>query len=1324
MKNYFKKWLILALIGFAVQLHFSTVMAQTLPGTYTTSWAGNTFVPTTSNDWLFVQNWANSMFVDSDGTIYANANWDEGAKEMGVYKDGQCVGKINQHEHADGGAITANATYIWATVHKGKISRFNKTNYAENGTEFTVSSAILRGLAATGTDLYVSDYANNQIKVYSTVNQGQLLRSWSITRPGPLALDASGNVWVLTYDANPWGPGTGACIKAYSSTGALLKTVTLAAGVKAQSMTIDKSNNELLVTDVGTNMQIHIYNNINTTPTFLQSFGNQGGILSGTKGLVAPLKFNVPNLVGVDANHNIIVWCNGNIPDDYKTVDRDGMGTSVESYTRSGVRNWQMLGLHFVDMGSFDPSTNGLDLYTKHEHFTMDYSKPDGQQWTWKGWTVDRETYANSDRRLSNDGGHLAGVMMRRINGNLYMYMNGMNGGGFAFYRFTSGSEIAIPSGQLYGKNQWNDSNGNGQKDTGETTTNTLWQFDMFGNYVDNRGDIWFVYDDIRKHTMTMSNGVPIYNLTPTIIATPAPFNTLRRIEYDSDNDIMYLTGYTPAKPYTNDWKSCGLVMARYNNWSTGNRTAAYTIDLPNMSSVGSNMVSVAVEKDYIFVVGVQTRGKVWVYNSSNGSLAGTLVPGSNVGGVDKTGWCDIVNSIDAFKTSTGEYLVTVEEDFFAKVLIYRWCPTGNCYSPPTIPTAPSGLSATATSSSQINLAWTDNSNNEDGFKIERKTGSGGTYSEIATVGAGVTTYNNTGLTANTQYYYRIRSYNSAGNSSYSNEANATPIECTETDRTNESGATITARGEIGTHEGKEKAFDNNNSTKWLDVTNNTWIQYRFGGGKKYAVSKYTITSANDESSRDPKDWNLAGSNDGTNWTTLDTRFGQTWASRFEKKSFTFTNATAYEYYKLNITANNGAGYTQLAEIEYITIGCGGADTQAPTAPTNLASSSITQTSFTLSWTASTDNVGVTGYEVFAGGVSKGTTTSTSMSVTGLTCNNAYSMTVKARDAAGNWSTASSALSVTTSACSDTQVPTAPTKLASSNIGQTSFTLSWTASTDNVGVTGYEVFAGSISKGTTTSTSMSITGLTCGTANSMTVKARDAAGNWSAASSALSVTTSTCSSESHTIKLEVISGWNWVQSFKYLNNGTWTTVNYNSSAIQHNFGVHSGGWLESSTAGKYAQLTFTGTAVQLIAKKESYGGTGKIYIDGVYQQNVSFNGAAASNVLIYEKTGLTGSARIAQPSSELNDVKSSPEISMKDVLIFPNPLGSGNDLTIDKVEGNYSLSIFNANGKLSYHKVGYSEGSITIQHLNLPRGIYIISILSEKDKKIKKLLVK
>ncbi len=87
---------------------------------------------------------------------------------------------------------------------------------------------------------------------------------------------------------------------------------------------------------------------------------------------------------------------------------------------------------------------------------------------------------------------------------------------------------------------------------------------------------------------------------------------------------------------------------------------------------------------------------------------------------------------------------------------------------------APSDLSASPVSIDQINLSWTDNSAVESGFRIERKLGSGGTYSEIATVGEDVTTYSNTDVEASPTYYYRVYAYGGSGNSEYSNEAHAT----------------------------------------------------------------------------------------------------------------------------------------------------------------------------------------------------------------------------------------------------------------------------------------------------------------------------------------------------------------------------------------------------------------------------------------------------------------------------------------------------------------------------------------------------------------------
>jgi C1A family cysteine protease len=95
-------------------------------------------------------------------------------------------------------------------------------------------------------------------------------------------------------------------------------------------------------------------------------------------------------------------------------------------------------------------------------------------------------------------------------------------------------------------------------------------------------------------------------------------------------------------------------------------------------------------------------------------------------------------------------------------------------YNGSTPPAAPTNLAANAISHSQINLAWTDNATDEAGFKIERCTGVGcSSFAQIATVGANVTSYSNTGLAASTSYSYRVRATNEGGDSDYSNTATA-----------------------------------------------------------------------------------------------------------------------------------------------------------------------------------------------------------------------------------------------------------------------------------------------------------------------------------------------------------------------------------------------------------------------------------------------------------------------------------------------------------------------------------------------------------------------
>ncbi|MDQ7909465.1 ThuA domain-containing protein [Phytohabitans sp. ZYX-F-186] len=109
------------------------------------------------------------------------------------------------------------------------------------------------------------------------------------------------------------------------------------------------------------------------------------------------------------------------------------------------------------------------------------------------------------------------------------------------------------------------------------------------------------------------------------------------------------------------------------------------------------------------------------------------------------------------------------------------------------------------------------------------------------------------------------------------------------------------------------QVFDGLTSTKWLAFARSGWLAGKLAA--PVVVSRYALTSANDFAGRDPRDWQLQGSTDGQSWTTLDTRTGETFAGRFETKQYTFTNTTAYQHYRLNITANSGESATQLAEL-------------------------------------------------------------------------------------------------------------------------------------------------------------------------------------------------------------------------------------------------------------------------------------------------------------------------------------------------------------------------------------------------------------------------
>jgi endonuclease I/chitodextrinase len=196
---------------------------------------------------------------------------------------------------------------------------------------------------------------------------------------------------------------------------------------------------------------------------------------------------------------------------------------------------------------------------------------------------------------------------------------------------------------------------------------------------------------------------------------------------------------------------------------------------------------------------------------------------------------------------------------------------------------------------------------------------------------------------------------------------------------------------------------------------------------------------------------------------------------------------------------------------EYVGIIWGSfSDTVAPTTPTNLIASNISFSSLTLTWTASTDNVGITAYDVYMNGVLKTTVTTTTTPITGLLSATNYSFYIVAKDATGNSSLNSVLVNTTTLPIIDTTPPTSPTSITASSLTGNSLTINWSNSSDYFGVTAYDIYLNGVFKTSVTSTTATISGLSTTTIYSIYVIAKDVAGNSSIPSATVTLKTCSC----------------------------------------------------------------------------------------------------------------------------------------------------------------------------------------------------------------------
>jgi chitodextrinase len=219
--------------------------------------------------------------------------------------------------------------------------------------------------------------------------------------------------------------------------------------------------------------------------------------------------------------------------------------------------------------------------------------------------------------------------------------------------------------------------------------------------------------------------------------------------------------------------------------------------------------------------------------------------------------------------------------------------------------------------------------------------------------------------------------------------------------------------------------------------------------------------------------------------------------------SYTDRTATPGTGYTYQVAARDLAGNTTRASVN---VNGGPTDSSPPTAPGNLSATASSATAIALSWQASTDNVGVTGYTVYRDGTETATVngSTTSYSDGGLIPGTTHTYTVTASDGAGNVSPASNQASATTQA--DTTPPSTPGTPVATNVTPSQVSLSWTASTDNVGVVGYRVIRNGSVIATASGTTYTDSGVSASSSYTYQVVAVDAAGN-TAPSGTLSVIT-------------------------------------------------------------------------------------------------------------------------------------------------------------------------------------------------------------------------
>ena len=437
-------------------------------------------------------------------------------------------------------------------------------------------------------------------------------------------------------------------------------------------------------------------------------------------------------------------------------------------------------------------------------------------------------------------------------------------------------------------------------------------------------------------------------------------------------------------------------------------------------------------------------------------------------------------------------------------------------------------------------------------------------------------------------------------------------------------------------------------------------------------------------------------------------------------------------------------------------------DTEAPTTPTNVFLNNITFNSINISWSASSDNIGVTGYNVYIDDVLTSQTSSsiTNTTISNLSTNTDYNFTIVAKDLINN---RSDSAAINGKTLEDTEAPSIPTNLSISNETDSSVKVSWTPSTDNNVVNGYEVYVDNDLKETTTNSFYTVNGLNTTTTYTIEIVAYDIDNNKSAKSNSINATTTAGTSNGITELFISEYAEPSIANNKAIEivNLTASTINLSEYSIQKQY--NGGSWIDDYPLGNanivpgdvFVIVHVDTNNSLLLAEADKFGPPNIDTSPYGYGSPLNFNGndpiGLFKNGVLIDIIGEEGNssnhiqnktyrrkATVSEPNTRFDSSEwdlldadtfddfgshtstlSTNTISFESFKMFPNPVNG------DKIYFNTSVdsrvSIYTVLGKLvQSSKVTKTKNSIDISQF--AKGIYLVKINSGKQFISKKLI--